>query len=191
MNNRELDELLREVKVPEPPASYWQEFPGDVTRIARTSSAHEKEKVRSGRLRPAWALGASVAAACVVVAFIIGFKVGTGSSRATSIVSMEKCLREVQAMFPNQVRAIIFEKDGAHLLLSDAPDVPGAMPVYLKVCDGNGCQRIVTFSGQRVPIKGKLCDVLVDSKENVLVVGQSEFWPGGMPSNTRVEAKTL
>src|SRR5689334_4878510 len=180
MNNRELDELLGKVKVPEPPASYWQEFPGDVARVARTSPAPEEEKVRWAWLRPARALGATLAAACVVVAFIIGFKVGTGASHGTSTVSMEKCLREVQAMFPNQVRAIIFEKDGAHLLLSDAPDVAGAMPVYLKVCDGNGCQRIVTFSGQRVPIKGKLCDVLVDSKENVLVIGQSEFWPGGM-----------
>src|SRR5260370_5479561 len=100
MNNRQLDELLRKVKVPEPHASYWQEFPGDVTRIARSSNVREQEKIRSGRLRPGWALGAGLATACLVAAFVIGYKVGTGSSHATSVASMEKCLREVQTMFP-------------------------------------------------------------------------------------------
>src|SRR3954470_485442 len=36
MNNRELDDLLRAGKVPEVPEDYWDEFPGDVTRIARS-----------------------------------------------------------------------------------------------------------------------------------------------------------
>jgi hypothetical protein len=94
-------------------------------------------------------------------------------------------------MFPNQVRAIVFTKDGAQLLLSEKADVPASSPVWLKVCDAKGCESVVTFSGQRVPVKGELCDVLVDSKQNVLVVGQKQYWPGGMPEKTRVEAQTL
>jgi hypothetical protein len=191
MNNRQLDELLHKATVPEPPASYWEEFPSEVTRIARTSPVREEEEVRWAGLPRVWAAGIGLAAACLMAAFVIGYKVGTRSSHATSVASMEKCLREVQAMFPNQVRAIVFENDGPHLLLSEKADVPSSAPIFLKVCDAKGCERIVTFSGQRVPIKGEMCDVLVDSKQNVLVVGQRAFWPGGMPPNTRVEATTL
>jgi hypothetical protein len=193
MNNRELNDLLREAKVPEPSQSYWENFPGDVTRIARSSPSGKTTSGRPTFFRRSawWTSGLAFGAACIAAAFVIGYKAGHNSRPEQSLASIEKCLHEVESMFPNQVRAIIFEKDGARLLLSDAPDVPGAMPVYLKVCDGKGCQRIVTFSGQKVPIKGKLCDVLVDSEQNVLVVGQREFWPGGMPLNTRVEARTL
>jgi hypothetical protein len=193
MNNRELNDLLRAAKLPEPPEDYWDQFPGDLTRIARSSQSSARVTRAPGLLerRSRWREAVGLAAACITAAFVIGYNAGNRSHPDQPIASIEKCLREVQALFPNQVRAIIFEKGGAHLLLSDAPDVPGAMPVYLKVCDGNVCQRIVTFSGQRLSINGELCDVLVDSRQNVLVVGQRKFWPGGMPSNTRVEASTL
>jgi len=193
MNNRELNDLLRAVKVPEPPQDYWDEFPGDLTRIARPSPSSAQVTRAPGLLqrRSRWRAAIAFAAACITAAFVIVYNVGNKSRPDQPIVSIEKCLHEVEALFPNQVRAIIFEKSGARLLLSDAPDVPGAMPVYLKVCDGNVCQHIVTFSGQRLSINGELCDVLVDSRQNVLVVGRRKFWPGGMPSNTRVEASTL
>src|SRR5262249_20921322 len=145
MNNRQLDELLRKAKVPEPPASYWEEFPNEATRIARTSPVREEEEVRWAWLSRGWAAGIVVAAACLVAAFVIRYNVGTRSPHATSVASMEKCLREVQAMFPNQVRAIVFKNDGPHLLLSENADVPSSAPIFLKVCDAKGCERIVTF----------------------------------------------
>ena len=193
MNNHELKQLLQGASVPKPPQGYWEQFPGDVMRIARASHAGApgSEVTNPAPRRAWWPAAIGLAAACITVAFVIGYSLGHKSPPEQSVAGLEKCLREVEAMFPNRVRAIIFEKEGARLLLSEAPDVPGAMPVYLKVCDGKGCERIVTFSGQRVPIKGELCDVLVDSRENVLVVGQREFWPGGMREGTRVEAKTL
>src|SRR5438034_7083998 len=152
MNNRELNDLLRAVKVPEPPQDYWDEFPGDLTRIARPSPSSAQVTRAPGLLqrRSRWRAAIAFAAACITAAFVIVYNVGNKSRPDQPIVSIEKCLHEVEALFPNQVRAIIFEKSGARLLLSDAPDVPGAMPVYLKVCDGNVCQHIVTFSGQRL-----------------------------------------
>jgi hypothetical protein len=194
MNNRRLDALLRSVKVPEPPQKYWEEFPGDVIRVARSSApAREDSQARSAFQMLGWwhSAIALAAAACIAATFLIGYKFGNKAQPDQSLASVEKCLHEVESMFPNQVRAIIFQKDGPRLLLSDGPNVPGVMPVYLKICDGKNCERIVTFSGQRVPIGGDLCDVLVDSKENVLVVGQRDFWPGGMPSNMRVDARPL
>lgn len=193
MDNRELDQLLRSVSAPEPQPSYWEEFPGDVTRGARQSSG--REPVVRDSARPVWvgALGAGLAVVCIALAFVIGYRTGTKSTGSmVSIASVQKCLREVETMFPHQVRAIIFEKDGgARLLLSDTADVPESDPIYLNVCDGKGCQGILTFSGQRVPIEGELCDVLVDAKQKVLVVGEQKFWPGGMPRNTHIEARTL
>ncbi len=194
MNNRQLDEILRTAKVPDPAQKYWDEFPGDVTRISRSSgfATLASQSPISSHRRAWWPSAIAFATVCIIAAFVIGYKLGNKSQTADqSLANVQKCLREVQSMFPNQVEAIIFEKDGPKLLLSDAPNVSGAMPVYLKICDGNSCERIVTFSGQRVPIKGELCDVLVDSKENVLVIGEREFWPGGMPSRTRVDAKAL
>ena len=34
------------------------------------------------------------------------------------------------------------------LVLSEQADVPVSAPLFLKVCDGKNCQRIITFSGQ-------------------------------------------
>lgn len=192
MDNRELDQLLLSVPVPEPSDTYWQEFPADMTRMARSSTIRSTATPRSDGPTVRWAFGVGLAAACVAIAFLIGYRAGTKpSTPVTTIASEEKCLREVETMFPHQLRAIIFEKGGARLLLSDNADVPQSTPIYLKVCDGKNCQSILTFSGQQVPIKGELCDVLVDVKQNVLVVGEQQFWPGGMPNNTHVEARTL
>jgi hypothetical protein len=192
MNNRQLDELLRKAKAPNTPQTYWEEFPGDVTRAIGSSLGRAKVEPRAATPGLRWVLSLGLAAACVVAAFLIGYGAGTKSSHTSmSVASVEKCLKEVETMFPNQVRAIVFTKDGPQLLLSENADVPMSSPVWVKVCDSKGCESIVTFSGQRVPIKGELCDVLVDSKQNVLVVGQQEFWPGGMPAKTKVEARTL
>jgi hypothetical protein len=192
MNNRELDELLRKASVPQAPESYWREFPGDVVRMATNGARGATSATNVFFSRPAaWGLGVGLAAACVVVAFLIGYRAGTQTPRMADAAALEKCLREVQTMFPNQVRAVIFDKEGPRLLLSDAADVPTSEPIYLKVCNGKGCEKILTFSGQRVPIDGELCEVLVNEKDDVLVVGQKKFWPGGMPADLRVEARTL
>jgi hypothetical protein len=192
MTNRQLDDLLHKAKLPAPPASYWEEFPGDVARFARGASGREQTAYRPDKPAFGWAVGVGLVATCIVAAFLLGYSRGTKSMHPTaSAATVEKCLHEVETMFPNQVRAIVFTKDGPQLLLSEKPDVPASSPVWLKVCDPKGCQSVVTFSGQRVSINGELCDVLVDSKQNVLVVGQKKFWPGGMPEKTKVEARTL
>ena len=91
--------------------------------------------------------------------------------------------------------AFVFDGDGAHLKLAPQPTVPTAQALYLKVCGPKGCQSYVTFSGQQIRLDGALCDVLLDHRGNVLLVGERLAWSsaGGSAKTGpyRVEGKRL
>src|SRR5205807_3264137 len=106
-----------------------------------------------------------------------------------------KYIREIEALFPNQLQAIVLDQKGARLLLADHSNVPASPPLYLKICGPYGCQRFVTFSGQQIRINDDLCDVLIDRQGNVLLVGRELLWsssePAGKARPYRIEAKPL
>jgi hypothetical protein len=106
-----------------------------------------------------------------------------------------KCFQEIQPLFPHQLQAIVFDRQGARLVLAETADVPVSPPLYLKICGPKGCQQFVTFSGQQIRVNGEVCDVLLDSQGNVLVVGGQLVWssskPAGKAGSYRIEAKLL
>jgi hypothetical protein len=205
MNDAELDRMLKSAPVPEPRAGFWEEFPGEVSRAARARSTAPGRGLAPSGSRPRFvdgrrpgfglALGFGLAILCLLGAFWLGYWRGRDSGAGTGqIVRMQKYLSEVSTLFPNRVRAIQFDGDGVHLLLAPEADVPDSPAVYVKICGPEGCRQFITFSGQQIRLNGEVCDVLVDHKGGVLLVGTKMAWSAGEAVRQgpyRVEARLL
>lgn len=220
MNDKELNEALKRAAVPERRADYWERFPGRImAEIERRTAAAQPETGLDTRLRavtesgprdarpttwtallwplvrkPAFALG--VAAACLALGFVFGLWRGQRSPGSDpQFAEARKYFQEIQALFPHQLQAIVFDQQGAHLVLAQKADLPASPPLYLKICGPGGCQRFVTFSGQQIRFNGEVCDVLSDHEGNVLVVGRQSLWAssqaGARSGQYQVEAHAL
>lgn len=144
--------------------------------------------------KPAFALG--VAAACLALGFVFGlWRAQRSPGSDPQFAEARKYFQEIQALFPHQLQAIVFDQQGAHLVLARKADVPASPPLYLKICGPGGCQRFVTFSGQEIRINGEVCEVLSDHEGNVLVVGRQSLWAstptGARSGQYQVEARVL
>ncbi len=195
MKNSELDKLLQSVPVPERDAEFWEDFPKSVTiRLAKERDS--RVGLPTTRRIPAVAWGVAFASACIVLGFALGFWKGRDVGPSDKeLAAMQKCYREIAALFPNQVQAIVIDESGSRLMLADTADVPTSPPIYLKICKANGCQRFITFSGQQVQVNGELCDVLTDAQRDVLVVGRQLVWSSAQPDSVkspyRIQARVL
>jgi hypothetical protein len=144
--------------------------------------------------KPAVALG--VAVACLALGFVLGSWRGQYSpGKDAQLAEARKYFHELEALFPNQLQAIVFDQQGTHLVLAQEANLPASPPLYLKICGPKGCQRFVTFSGQQIRVNGDVCDVLVDHRGNVLVVGQETLWSDAKAATRRgpyqIEARAL
>jgi hypothetical protein len=183
MNNTDLEKVLREAGVPEPRPGFWDGLPGNVqreiNRLERSPQREEpvgKQSIFAALLRKA-ALPLAFAAACIVFGFILG--ANSRSSQAPGageLAEARACWREVTALFPNQLEAIVFDQQGSHVVLSERADQPIASPIYVKLCDGKQCKRFITFSGQQIKVNGESFDVLIDRQGEVLLVGDAKIW---------------
>jgi hypothetical protein len=197
MTDRELDERLRSEPVPANPPEYWERFPGRVSaKILWRAAARSRAEVplAKGSFTLARALGLGVAfLGCVLLIFY--WRSPGKTPDRHSVAAMQTCLREVQLLFPNQVRAVVFEGHGAQLELSESADVPASPPIYLKIYGAGVQKEMITFSGQRVRVNGQAAEVLVDHAGNVLLVGERALWTSTEPQNRfasyRVEATPL
>src|ERR1035441_5621913 len=216
MNNEELNEVLKRSAVPERKADYWERFPSQVTAEIKRRGQHARAaksavapvagmavegnawawacSLRSLVSKPAFVLG--VAAICLAVGFVLGsWKGQLPPGKDAQLAEARKYFRELDALFPNQLQAIVFDQQGPHLVLAPEANVPASPPLYLKICGPNGCQRFVTFSGQQIRVNGDVCDVLVDHQGKVLVVGQETLWSdarGAVRSGPyQIEARAL
>jgi hypothetical protein len=216
MNDAELNETLKRAAVPERGADYWERFPGQVTaEMERRRQAALAERnadagvravtdpsdawswaaaLRSLVNKPAFAFG--VAAVCLTLGFALGFWRGQRSPGYDSqLAEAQQYFREIQGLFPHQLQAIVFDQQGTHLVLAQEANLPASPPLYLKISGPRGCQRFVTFSGQQIRVNGDVCDVLVDHRGNVLLVGAQWVWSGPQSADSRsryqIEARPL
>lgn len=214
MNNSELDKLLKSEAVPDRPREYWDQFPKKTlvaarSRLGGATAARDRDVAVKARerwswaavLRPRWALpGAGLAAACLVVLALGLWRREQPASPHSGfgeqqVAKAQKYYREIEDMFPNQVRAIVFDQQGTHLMLADGADIPPSPPLLVKICGRAGCQQFITFSGQQIRVNGELCDVLVDRNGGVILSGQGLFWSSETASETnpslKIEARRL
>jgi hypothetical protein len=194
MNDSELKHTLKSARVPERPADYWDQFPRHVVQQLRQEITKP-----APREHPRWTLamwGMGFATACLVIGFGFGLWRGRHASADNgSLAESSKLIREVAALFPNRVRAIITDSSGVRLMLSDRPDVPASTPLLVRVCEGTKCQTIITFSGQEIQVANENVEVLADARNNVLLVGDHLVWSSAAATRTvanlKIEAKAL
>ena len=206
MRDSELNQILKSTPVPERPQKYWEEFPSRVVEEIRARDRTEMCKAGPDRLparrwwTPAFGfkLAFAAGAACLLVlaGYIVGVQNGSSSSKPDpQLAEVQKCFREIEGLFPNQLRAIVFDDRGPELVLADGPTVPTSTPLYLKITGPKGSRRYITFSGQQIQINGDTCDVLVDRSGNVLVVGRELAWSSSEPASKagryQIEARPL
>ena len=193
MKEPDLEKTLKSARVPDRPEEYWESFPGDVlTRLRTTPRIHQTEN----RWRPRLAWGFGVAFACLAIGFAIGqCHAGTQASDPYALLQNEKVLREVLALFPNRVRAIVQDEHGLQLVLSDKSDVPVSTPLWVKICEGTHCRAAVTFSGQELDIAGERVEILANTEGDVMLLGSRLFWSskgtGTSTNQLRIQARML
>jgi hypothetical protein len=216
MTDKELNEGLKRARVPEREAGYWERFPGRVTaeierreqdalargsvKVPARAMTHSGTERAWGSLlrflgtKPAFAVG--LATVCLTLGFFLGFWKGhTSLDTDQQLTEVRKYYRELEALFPNQLQAIVFDQKGTHFVLAQEANLPGSTPLYLRICGPEGCQRFVTFSGQQIRFNGEVCDVLTDREGNVLLVGHKMVWSSAQAvakaGRYRIEAKPL
>ena len=179
MNDAELEKILKSAPPPDRPAEFWEKLPGRITtrihwRSARAESAPE---VRRPVAALRWVLAA---ATCVFVATVLITQrqptLPALPPQELQLAQAQKYLQEIEALFPNQVQAIVFDQSGPHLVLAEKADVPDSTPLYLNICGPEGCRQFVTFSGQRINVGGDDCDVLLNAAGEILLVGEHGVW---------------
>jgi len=216
MRDRELNEVLKRVAVPERGEDYWERFPSQVaaeikrrrqhSRAVRSADAPVLDAADGSSMwswasaflalvrKPAFVL--TVAAVCLALGFVLGSWKGLPApGKDSQLAEAREYFHELEALFPHQLQAIVFDQQGTHLVLAPEPNLPASPPLYLKVCGPKGCQRFVTFSGQQIRVNGDVCDVLAEGRGGVLLVGRQLLWAGAQSSEARggyrIEAQTL
>ena len=195
MNDGDIDRLLKSVKVPERTDQYWREFPKKIT-----TKLHGQPQVDSNAtarhepwLRPALAF-AGIAIICVAVGLYLR-QFGQHKNLSESspeLAAARKCYQELEELFPNQVRAIVFDEHGPQMVLAAKADVPKGPAVFLKICGPKGCESFVTFSGQEISVNGEKCEVLANGNGQVVLMGSHEVWTGNdSKGDLRVESRML
>ncbi len=192
MNDNELDDLLKSAAVPGRDEDYWREFPKQVTRaLGRPVPAAARIPARP--LKPHWlaAWGVGFATACIVLGAVWWANRGSDAGEA-QLAQARKCYAEIEALFPNQVQAIVFDRQGPRMILAPSANVPDSPPFYLKICDAGGCERMITFSGQEVQVSGQTYEVLADAKGQVMLVGNDRVLAGDNPADpVRIQSRAL
>jgi hypothetical protein len=193
MNDSELEKVLKTEPAPDRTPEFWEDFPRRVSGKIHWRAQHEATPGVAPRHR--WsglAWGLSVGTACLVLGIALGN--WRGAKRANALLQNEKLVREVLAMFPNQVRAIVQDENGLSLSLADEPNVPSSTPLWIKICDGKQCRSVVTFSGQAMQIAGQRVEVLADARGGVMLLGDHFFWSSRetvLKDHLRIDAQPL
>jgi hypothetical protein len=194
MNTPELESVLKKARTPEISGESLEMFPRLIAaRLNRNVPAVRATRNFSPRL--AWAFGLAV---CAAVAFAIGHWSGRlerGTIPATDSLASLKLVREMVAMFPNRVRAIVQDERGLNLVLSDYDDVPVSPALYVHICDGKHCSSFVTFSGQEIQVAGQKLTVLADARGGIILEGNQWLWSSMEPiyagNHLKIEARDL
>jgi hypothetical protein len=194
MNDSDLEKKLKAAQVPARDEDYWESFPRLVSAKLRAAPARRPGFERHWLPRLAW--GSGIAFACLIIGFAFGLWHGRADKPDPyALLQNGKMLREVLALFPNRVRAILQDKNGVQLVLADEGDVPASTPLWVKIDDGKQCAALVTFSGQEIQIAGQKVTVLADTQGGVILMGNDFAWssdqPAGAARGLKIEAKAL
>lgn len=196
MNNSKLNELLRRAAVPARTEAEWQELAGDTMRslaASRENAVFARGAARRPHRTP-WLLGLGLAAACVLAGFFLGHWRSELQAQRAELADARKLFAEISMMFPDQLQAVVLDGAAPRLVLADKISGDQGPPLYVRLCGAQGCQRVITYSGQRVSLNGESCEVLLDARGRIIVSGERFAWSSGqttLAGGYRIEAATL
>jgi len=178
MNDSELEKKLKAVRGPALTADYQEAFTRRVLSNLRSAPPTAMPLRCSRRPRLAWGIAWHLRKAA-----------------DPDVLADAKLIQETLAMFPHRVRAIVRDERGIELVLSDGEDVPASPPIYVRICDGEKCASVVTFSGQEIQIAGRELTVLAEAGGGIILEGNQLAWSssGGGASNRglKIQAKLV
>jgi hypothetical protein len=179
MKKPDLESILKRARLPETPEESADLFARRV--VARIKRGERlAPAARDFPFRLAW--GVALASCLLVLSGWLVSRPHGATKDAEDALANPKVIRATLAMFPNQVRAIVEDKRELHLVLSDRDDVPASPPLYVRICDGQRCTSVVTFSGQEVLAAGQTLTVLSDTRGGVILEGRDFAWSSGEPA---------
>jgi hypothetical protein len=145
--------------------------------ILRAAKAHLSPARPRNLHRFLWPLAV---AACLMLVFALRRPDSSGNPKPPMVGQEEDAaaiiLREVSALFPNQVRSIVKDESGLQMTLAEEPNVQASQALVLKVCQPRGCQEIITFSGQNIKVAGHLVTVRTENNGRVILDGEKFLW---------------
>jgi hypothetical protein len=190
--DHQLNSLLRQGRVPEPPSEFWDELPYRVVREV----GHESPPpvIRESRMTLRWGFGLAAACALVALWFLWGAH-PTKPHDATDVAVSRKLFREIQEVFPDRLRGIVIEGQSLTVLLAEEPRRTDAGPLLVELCGRGPCLQVITFSGEAVAFEGTNLEVLAGAHGEVHVVGPGFVWssatPRKHPDELAIRAKAL
>jgi hypothetical protein len=196
MKDEELHALLREVPVPARTEDYWDTFPAWVGGLLHTRQ-HRPTAAGPGPgrirlwLRPALAMALAMIAGLAGVWFW-GPSLTTPEARFTEreLETYRRVWTEASALFPHQIRAIVFGPGGPRIDLADTPNLPISPALVVRGCGSDGCVTALTLSGQSLDLEGESFEVLATAQNGVLIAGIRSVWPDN-PGSHRFSARSL
>lgn len=137
-----------------------------LAEAGETIAAFRRRRVR-GHFWPALA-----AAACIALAFTLLTRPDAPRVIAVPAPAEDKyalILREVTAVFPEQVKAIIADGGELRISLAEQPIVTARQAVVVELCENQKCTTIITYIGQTVEVGGHTVTVRTDEKGSIVV----------------------
>ncbi len=194
MNDSELNELLRRARVPERTDEQWSELQADtVAGLALRGHALAARAHPPVKRIALWSVG--LATACVLFVLALNHWRAARTEPNHDLADAQKLFSELNALFPNQLEAVVFDGSTPRLVLAEQTSANQGTPIFVRLCGAQGCQRVITFSGRRVSLNGESCEVLADARGHVIVTGERFVWSSGdaasSPGGYRIEAATL
>ena len=193
MNDSELNDLLSRARVPERSEAEWKDFSDGTLRQVRLSLSAQGGGglLRDRRSMTAWASGCAVV--CVLIALACWRSGRTKPNN--NVAGAQKLFSELSEMFPNQLEAVVLDGSTPRLVLAEKTSENKGTPLFVRLCGAQGCQRVITFSGQRVLLNGESYEVLMDARGRVIVSGDHFVWLSGdgapVHGGYRIEATQL
>ena len=200
MNDNDLKTMLRRMEVPEPTPE------GRLVALRRAQRAFAEsapEPVRWWRGRRTLLAAGTLAMCAIIIALAPARRGDTplGDQPAPwsgVVAAQQKLFRETLAVFPNELRAVVSNEAGPHVVLSEAPSVTSGEPVVLEIRKDGHTVRLATFGGERIEIRlgerQQSIEVLVSGSGEVQVVGPDFYWSPAkklLPADMSVNASVM
>ncbi len=138
-----------------------------ILATARETLATIRHRKLRQRLWPVLA-----AAACVLFALILFFKPRTTPDQHVAAPTEDKyalILREVSALFPQQIKAIVSDGSDLQIALADQPYTNSEQAVVIEICEKGGCKTVITYVGQTFEIGKHRVTVSTDDNGSIVV----------------------